>query len=446
MRVPSRCGGFGRRRLADRRLILDARDTLLPNGLRVVTASMPQSQSVAIGFWIGAGGRSESEAHSGISHFIEHLAFKGTRTRSAREISEAVEGRGGDINAYTQEESTCYYARLPAEAAWMGLDVLADLILHARFAAGDVDKEREVVIEEIMMYRDQPQHRVEEMLSEQLWSGHALGRPLTGTVESVRRLGRGEVLRYRDRMYAPGNIVAAFAGNVRHEECVRRVRRLFPERGLRKRQSFAAVDSAVPQVGLQIQAKEIEQAHMAMGFRIPGRHDPRRYALKMLSVLLGENMSSRLFQVVREDHGLAYAIQSGVHLFADSGAFVVSAGLDCGRVPEAMKLIVRELARMRRKGVTRPELDRARDYAIGQIRLGLEGSTSQMTWIGEHFMGYGRHVSPEEAIDALASVTPAQVRAVAERYVSERRLSVAMIIPKARRSMPAVIRALMGRL
>lgn len=411
-------------------MMLNSRDTLLPNGLRVVSATMPQAHSVSVGFWIGVGGRCEPKAWTGISHFIEHLVFKGTRTRSARDISEAIEGRGGDINAFTQEENTCYYARLPSNALGIGVDVLADMIRNPRFAAADVKKERDVVVEEIMMYRDQPQHYVEEMLTEQLWSGHALGRPLTGTVESLRRIGRREVCCYADRMYRPGNIVAAFAGDVRHDECVRQVRRLFPG-GVSGdgRRSFAGAGRHVPQQRFTVKGKDIEQAHVAIGFRLFGRCDPRRYALKLLSVALGENMSSRLFQAVREEHGLAYAIQSGVHLFADTGAFVISAGLDRGKIEKAMALIAREVRRVAASGVPAGELDRARDYAIGQLRIGLEGSTNQMTWIGEHFITYGRLIRPEQAIAALEAVTPADVRDLAGKFLSPQRLSVAIIMP-----------------
>jgi len=428
-------------------MMLDAQSTLLPNGLRVVSAAMPGAQGVSIGFWISAGGRHEPRRWSGISHFIEHLLFKGTRTRSAREISEAVEGRGGDIDAFTQEESTCYYARLPAEAAWDGLGVLADMIRHPRLAADDVAKERDVVIEEILMYRDQPQHHVEEMLTEQLWSGHPLGRPLTGTVESLQGIGCREVRCYKERMYTPRNIVAAFAGDVRHEDCVRRVKRLFPEgarHGVRRPASAAGRPAA--QRRIEIKAKDIEQAHVALGFRLFGRHDPRRYALKLLSVALGENMSSRLFQTIREDHGLAYAIQSGVHLFDDTGALVVSAGLERSKVERALALIVREIGRVARAGVSDAELERARDYAIGQLRLGLEGSTNQMTWIGEHLIGYGRLIAPEQAIEALAAVSPDAVRSLAEGFLSSRRLSVAMIMPGVTSGTPARIQEIVRRL
>ena len=426
--------------------MLDAKDTLLPNGLRVVSAAMPQAHSVTVGFWIGAGGRHEPKASSGISHFIEHLVFKGTRTRSARGISEAIEGRGGDINAFTQEENTCYYARLPSNALGIGVDVLADMIKNPRFAAADVKKERDVVVEEIMMYRDQPQHYVEEMLTEQLWSGHALGRPLTGTAESLRRIGAREVRDYTRRMYRPGNIVAAFAGDVRHDECVRLVKRLFPgsESGGGRR-PFAVAGRHVPQQRFAVRAKEIEQAHVAIGFRLFGRRDPRRYALKLLSVVLGENMSSRLFQTVREEHGLAYAIQSGVHLFADTGAFVISAGLDRAKIERAMSLISREVRRVAATGVPAGELDRARDYAIGQIRMGLEGSTNQMTWIGEHFISYGRLIRPEQAIAAIEAVTPADVRDLAGRFLSPQRLSVAIIMPDVTDRISGRIQTIMQR-
>jgi predicted Zn-dependent peptidase len=410
-------------------MMMDVQSTLLPNGLRVVTAAMPHVESVSVGIWVGAGGRCEPKDLSGISHFIEHLLFKGTKHRSAREISQAIEGRGGDINAFTQEESTCYYARVAVEHMESALDVLLDMYLQPRLAADDVRKERDVVIEEIMMYRDQPQHLVDEMLGEALWCKHALGRPLTGSPETVRGLGRKELIAYRARHYTPSNTVIALAGKVDHKLCVERVSAYFPGKERARARRAAPIGRHVSQEAMCLKEKDSEQAHVAMGFRLFGRRDERRYALKLLSVILGENMSSRLFQVVREQYGLAYAVQSGVHLFDDTGALMVSAGLERARLDRAMRLIYREIRRLKQSTVGRRELNRARDYAIGQLRLGLEGATSQMMWVGEHFISYGQLISPEESVAALAAVTAADIRGLAQQVLRADRLSVAMILP-----------------
>ncbi|MEI8120735.1 MAG: pitrilysin family protein [bacterium] len=401
----------------------------LPNGCRVVTALMNHVESVSMGVWVGAGGRCETKELSGASHFVEHLLFKGTKRRSAREISQTIEGRGGDINAFTQEESTCYYARVATSQTWEAMDVLLDMMLHSRFASVDIRKERDVVIEEIMMVRDQPHQQVEEMLGELMWKNHALGRPIAGTVETVRKFTRETLLAYKDRYYTPSNMVLAFAGKVDHRACVERVKKAFSVRGPILSRRFSPLGGEVAQHPFRALHKDIEQTHLALGFRGFGRHDPRRYALKLLSVILGENMSSRLFQVIREQHGLAYSIQCGGHLFDDTGAFVVTAGLDRDRLERALTLIVREIRKLKDKPVGKLEFNRARDYSMGQIQLGFETTTSQMMWVGEHILSYGRVKSPEEGIQALQAVSFQDVQRLAEDLLCPARCSLALVMP-----------------
>lgn len=418
----------------------------LPSGIRVVTAPMPHVESVSMGVWIGVGGRCESASQSGVSHFLEHILFKGTAKRTAREISQAIEGRGGDINAFTQEESTCYYARVAAPYTWQALDVLTDMILYPRLAPSDIKKERDVIIEEIMMVRDQPHQQVEETLGELMWVNHPLGRPLAGTCESVQGIGRAELLAYKSRHYVPSNIVIAFAGKVEHAACVERVRSAFPETGGAAQKPFAPLGRSVKRKPLEVLPKEVEQAHMALGFRTFGRRDPQRFALKLLSVILGENMSSRLFQVVREQYGLAYAIQCGGHLFHDTGAFVVTGGLDRDRLDRALPLIARELRRIKEKPVGRAELERACDYSIGQIQLGLESTTSQMMWVGEHILAYGRVKAPEEGIQSLKKVTAADIQQLANKMLCGRQASLAMVLPDADGRVKAQLESWLGTL
>lgn len=410
-------------------MMVPAQVSRLPNGLRVATAALPHAQSVSIGVWVGTGGRHEPDAWSGVSHFIEHLLFKGTKRRSARRISEAIEGRGGDINAFTQEENTCFFARVGAEHAWLALDVLLDMYADPRLDGDDIRRERDVVIDEIQMVHDQPHQRVEELLGELHWPGHPLGRPLTGTAESLRRLGRQELLDYMRRLYVPVNTVVVLAGPLDHEACVRRVAGYLGRRAAGRAARCARVPAGLSPRRFGVEPREIEQAHVALGIRAFGRHDPRRYALKLLSVVLGENMSSRLFQSVRETHGLAYAIQSGAHGFLDVGTLVVSAGLDASRAVRGLQLVARELARLREEPIGRRELGRARDYAVGQLRLGLEGTSNQMMWVGEHLMGYGEVVSPEATIEALQGVTADAIRGVARALFVPEGMSLAMVAP-----------------
>ncbi|MEI7437731.1 MAG: pitrilysin family protein [bacterium] len=406
-------------------------ETVLENGVRVVTAEMPHVESVSLGFWARAGGRDEAEALSGISHFIEHLLFKGTPTRTARAISQAVEGRGGYLNAFTQEESTCYYARVEAAWTWETLEVLGDMYRHALLAEDEIERERGVILEEIAMYRDQPQQLVEEILGEQMWRGHAVGRPLTGTPETVAALRRRDFKAYLARHYQPAGTVVTFAGRVEHADCVEHTRKML--RGWRaagEAPRFAAVTPRVEQTLLCVRRKEVEQVNIALGVRLFGRRDRRRYAMRVLSVVLGENMSSRLFQVIRERHGLAYAIQSGLHLMSDTGAFVITAGLERGRPGRAVALIARELTRVCRVPVGAIELRRAKEYAVGQLRLSLESTTPQMNWTGEQAMAGVPRTTPEDEIAALQAVTTAEVLALAQTVFTAPQCSLAVVAPE----------------
>ena len=409
---------------------LDLRATRLGNGLRVITAGQPAVESAALGVWVAAGGRHEEPRLSGISHFIEHLLFKGTATRSARAISQAIEGRGGYCNAFTQEESTCYYAHVAAAHAGRVLEILADMYRHPRFAPADIAKEREVIVEEIDMYRDQPQQHVQEMLGGLLWADHPLGRPLAGSPETVRALTRGDFLAYKRRRYLPGRTLVVLAGAVEHEPAVQDVARLFGSERPQRAPAAAPVTARTAQRDIAVLGREIEQAHLALGLRLFGRHDPRRFALKLLSTILGENMSSRLFQIVRERYGLAYAIHTSVDLFHDTGVLAVSAGVDPANLRRALALIVGELARLRRQPVPAGELRRAKDFVIGQLLLGLENTTARMMWAADNILNYDRFIQPDEVIAHLRAVTASDLRRLAGDVLRPGRLSAALIAPE----------------
>lgn len=410
---------------------LDTQITRLENGLRVVTMRRPNTESVAMGVWVGVGARHETAEINGISHFIEHLLFKGTTTRTAREISEAIEGRGGYFNAFTQEESTCYYARVASEHSDHVFEILADMYLHPRFASDDIEKERSVILEEIAMYNDQPAHVAEELLGRLLWPGHPLGRPLAGTEKIVRGITRDDIVAFKSRRYRPDNTLVLLAGDADHTRAVRATETLMkPLRRRHRPPLLQAVTRHIKQRAFAAKKKDIEQTHIAAGIRLFGRHDPRRFALKLLSVILGENMSSRLFQIVREKHGLAYSIQSGVTLFADTGILSISAGVDVDRADTAWRLIVAELTRLTKSKVSTRELRRAKDYTIGQLRLSLEDSGNQLLWVGEHLLGFGRIIQPEEYIRAFSAITAEDIRNVAQTWLRKRRLSVAIVSPE----------------
>lgn len=404
--------------------------TTLANGMRVITAPQAEAESVAVGFWVGVGGRHEAPEVAGASHFIEHMLFKGTRRRSAKEISQAIEGRGGYLNAYTQEDATCYYARIPHERQGEAFAVLADMYCEPKFAPEDIDRERGVIIEELRMCHDQPQQVVQEQLMDGLWSGHPLGRPLVGNEKTLRAMTRADLDGFRRRHYQPGNTVFALAGRLEHAAVVAMVREAVGRLPAGRRLPFCKVDRTVRQKRCCVARREIEQVHAAIGFRGFGRNDSRRFALRMLNSILGENMSSRLFQVVREKHGLAYAVQSSYQLFDETGALVISAGLDRARAADALRLIAREVARMRAKPVTRGELQRARDYLQGQFRLGLEGTNSQMQWIGDTLNNYGRFVKPDEILGRLMAVTQEEMRQVAAELFTPQRLTLSLVVPE----------------
>ena len=408
---------------------LNFESSTLPGGLRVATAAMPGLESVAMGSWAGVGSRYENVRQAGICHFIEHMLFKGSSSRSAREISRAIEGRGGYFNGFTQEESTCYYARIAAEYQWEALDILFDMYRHPRLDPDDLEKERGVILEEIAMYRDQPHQLVQEILGSLAWVDHPLGRPLVGTEDSVRRIRRRDIREFKRRHYVASNTLVALAGRVDHAACVERAARALG--GLDRRASPAArrADRTVRQRDVAVHAKEVEQPHIALAFRLFGRHDPRRYALKLLSIILGENMSSRLFQVVREKHGLAYSIQSSVQLFDETGLLCVQAGVDRRRIARALDLILAEIARFRETTAGERELRRAKDFARGQLRIGLESASNQMMWVGENLLCYNRLIQPAEVLERIDAVAVRDILEVSRRVLDPRRLSVAMVSP-----------------
>jgi predicted Zn-dependent peptidase len=401
----------------------------LPNGLRVATAEMPHMASVSLGIWVGIGSRFEPAALNGACHFIEHMLFKGTRRRSAKEISQAVEGIGGYLNAFTSEEMTCFHSRARANRFEQLLDVLVDMLLHSKFAPGDVTKEREVIKEEVAMYRDQPQQHVHELLNATLWPDQPLGRAITGDEKSLAGLTRTKLLGWLRQGYLPGNTIFVIAGNVKHRAAVRAVSRYarFFQPGARPGYTPVKLEPRAPR--LKLCTREIEQAQLALGVRTCSRHDERRYALRVLNTILGENMSSRLFQVLREDRGLAYSIYSSVSHWADCGDFVISAGLDTENLEPALRLIRSELQRLADAPPTAAELRRARDYLLGQIDLGLESTDNQMNWLGDQLIGYGRITSPAEVKRRLAAVRAAEICAVAREFFQPERWHLALVSP-----------------
>src|SRR5881394_3189833 len=403
--------------------------TRLPSGLTVATTEMPHRASVSLGLWVGVGGRYEPAALNGVSHFIEHLLFKGTPKRTAKEISQAVEGIGGYLNAFTGEESTCFYSKGRHDRFDELLDVLVDMFLNSKFDPVEIEKERGVIKEELAMYLDQPQHQVQELLNETLWPNQPLGRPLTGTVKTLDAMTRGDLLNFLRTNYVTGATLLVAAGNLSHKRVLKAVARFAPRFPRGKRPYFVPAANPQTQPRLRLFTKKTEQTQLALGLRTCSRHDERRFALRLLNTILGENMSSRLFQVVREDRGLAYNIYSSLSFFDDTGDLVISAGLDTENVASTLSLIQRELRRLTITPPSASELRRARDYVIGQIDLSLENTESLMMWLGEQLLGYGEVIAPAEVKRRLSQVTAREIRAVARDFFRGERSSLALVSP-----------------
>jgi predicted Zn-dependent peptidase len=403
--------------------------TRLPNGLTIATAEMPHMTSVSVGLWVGVGSRYEAAELNGACHFIEHLLFKGTKKRTAKEISEAVEGIGGYLNAFTSEELTCFHARACHDRFDDLLDVLMDMLHNSKFSPVEIAKERQVIKEEIAMYLDEPHHLVQELLNTTIWPEHPLGRPITGTNKTLDGLDRKKLLDYLRNNYVAGRSVLVAAGKIKHQQIVKAASRY-----ARRFQNGPAPKSAAARDGqntprLRLFTKDTEQTQLALGVRTCSRHDERRYALRLLNTILGENMSSRLFQIIREDRGLAYSIYSSPSFFDDTGDLVISAGLDSDNLSKTLRLIIGELRRLAETPPSAAELRRARDYVLGQIDLGQESTESQMNWIGEQVLAYGRIFSPTEVKRRLGRVTPGQIRAVALDFFRPERLNLALVSP-----------------
>jgi predicted Zn-dependent peptidase len=331
------------------------------------------------------------------------------------------------MNAFTGEESTCFYARAGYERFEEVLEVLMDMFLESRFAREDIEKEREVIKEEIAMYLDQPHQHVQELLNEIMWPDHPLGRPLTGTPRTLEGLNRKSLISYQQANYTSATAVITAAGHIRHAQVVKGVERYARRFAPGKRASFLPADGQQKTPAIKLFTKKTAQMQVALGFQVCSRHDERRYALRVLNTMLGDNMSSRLFQVLREDHGLAYSVHSSLSFLDDAGVLTVSIGLDTDKLVKAFELMMREMRRLTATTPGTKELRQARDYLIGQLDLTLESTENHMMWLGDHVLGYGKVLSPSEIKKGVAQVTAGQVRQIAREFLRAERASLAMV-------------------
>jgi predicted Zn-dependent peptidase len=403
--------------------------TRLTNGVTLATAEMPHMESACVGLWAMTGSRHEEVKRNGIAHFVEHLLFKGTPTRNAYDISREIEGIGASLDAFTTEDHTCFYTRGPAETLPQMADVLMDLYSSASFDPQEIEREREVVIEEIAMYRDNPSQHVEDLLAAAAWPGHPLGLPITGTEPSVKRISRGDLFSYHSQRYSGINTVVTVTGRVEHNAVVDLMGPSLQQMEPGDPIPFAPVPGQMRQSGLRRidETRDVEQAHLCIGFHTFGRHDPRRYALKILNVLLGENMSSRLFQLLREESGLCYSVSSDAVTLEDCGLLSIYAGLDVDHVPRALELTADCLRQFAKKAATPDLIRQALTYTVGQSRISLESSLSQMMWIGESLISYQRIIDPRESFARLGEVNAEAVREVAAEVFRAESTAIAYI-------------------
>lgn len=413
-----------------RSLLPVCRSTDIPGGPRVVTVTVPNRQSVAAAVWIRAGSRFEPESLSGVSHFLEHMVFKGTRSRTAQKIKEAVEGKGGQLNAFTGEESTCFFVRVLKPYFSEGLAVLADMIQEARLDPAEVRKEKTVILEEIKMYRDIASQHVEDMMGELLWPDQPLGRPISGTEAAVRRLGSRELTEYRDQYYQSANAVVSVAGPIHHEEVVRQVRRLFKPGPKRVPAVFPPALPPRPGPGSRFLAKKTGQTHFVIGLHAFSRYDRRRFGLALLSLILGGNMSSRLFEKIREQKGLAYDIRSTPSFYQDTGALLISAGVESSRSCDVIRLILKELGGLKRDLVSPGELRRAKEHFLGQFLISLEDPLEYLLWAGEHLLYRPELPKPEGLAEGIEEVTARELRETARTLFQPGRCQLALIGPE----------------
>lgn len=406
--------------------------TRLENGLTVVSVDMPQAASVCVGIWVAVGSRHECEANNGAAHFIEHMLFKGTKKRNARQIVTEVEGIGGYLNAYTSEDHTCYYARARADRWRTLVEVLWDMYANATFSSMEIKREREVIKEERAMYLDDPHQLTQEILSQTMWPDQALGRPIEGTNESLDRLGRKELRQFFRTNYQGGNTYLVAAGKLDHQRLVALAKRLGKGLECGVVPAFAPATSQQKAPKIRIEHRAIDQTQVAIGIRTCGRKDKRRYGVRMLSAVLGENMSSRLYQVLREQHGLAYSVCCASNSFEDTGDITITAGVDSERLPRALDLLQRELKRIRSRAVGDQELRRARDYVLGQFELYLESNENYMTWLGECVVGPGEIVAPSLVKRRISRVTCQDIQRAARDFIRPENMSMVVVTPRKR--------------
>ena len=400
--------------------------TSLGNGIRIITEQMDHVRSVSLGVWIGTGSRRETPEENGISHFIEHMVFKGTSNRSAEEIARSVDSIGGGLDAFTAKEMVSFQTKVLDEHLPIAFDVIADLVLNPLFREEDIEKEKGVILEELKMEVDNPEYLLHEVFSSNFWKDHPIGRPILGTRETVRGFHRDMLREYYRRIYTPSNILITAAGNLRHADVVELARERFES--LQETGPLAADRKPSEHARLVFRNKvSLEQTHLYLGVPCYPMSHPDRFACYVLNTILGGGMSSRLFQNIREKLGLAYAVFSELSMYSDTGCFAIYAGTSVESARQVVDLIVREFRNLKEEPVPEDELRRSLDHLKGSFVLGLESTSSRMGNLARQELYYKRFMSLDEMLESIERVTAADVQRLARNFFEAKNITLAML-------------------
>lgn len=394
---------------------------VLPNGVRLLTEEIDHVRSVAIGVWVGAGSRNETDGYEGITHFIEHMLFKGTENRTALELAEALEAVGGQLNAFTTKELTCYFARVLDEDVNLAIDVLGDMFFNSRFDTKEIDKEKNVVLEEIKMYQDSPDELIHDLFSQHVWNNHALGKPILGVADTINSLSREKILHYLDTRYTPDQVVIAVAGKIDHKAIVEKLSRFGEFTRQRKEDVYQEPQGSTSRKAI---VKDTEQMNLILGVPGMGQDDKDVYVLHIINNILGGGLSSRLFQEIREQRGLAYSVYSYHSTYADTGLFAIYAGTSPNKTEEAIKCIIEEMNKLKNESISEEELKKTQAQIKGNLFLGLESVSARMSRLGKTELSFGKVKTAEEAVEKLEKVTIADVQRVMEQLWIKDKISI----------------------
>jgi predicted Zn-dependent peptidase len=404
----------------------DVRKTTLPNGLRAVTEHIPHVRSVAVGVWVDAGSRHENPEDGGISHFVEHMVFKGTDTRSAEDIACSVDAIGGQLDAFTTKETVAFTAKVLDEHLPTALDVVSDLVLHPVFREDDIEKEKGVVLEELKMDEDNPDYLLHETFSQGFWEGHSLARPIIGNAETINRFRREQLRKFFERTYNPADLIVTAAGNLDHDVFARLVEERFSSLPSQSRRPADASPATHP--ALIVHNKpSLEQTHLCVGLPTHGITDPRRYIGFVLNTLLGGGVSSRLFLKIREREGLAYSVFSDLSLFSDTGCLIVYAGTSLESMPRVIDYVAQEFRNLKNDLVPDEELRRAKDHLKGSLMLSMESTSSRMSNLARQEKFFGEFMTLDEMAEHVEAVTAQEVRELANEWFLQERMAAAVL-------------------